>query len=92
MAEAIMTTKRVPKIVEVEQVVLTMTPEEAEAVHNLLWLTESHANNGMGIKDLKDVQDALSAAIQTPNVDRIRYDMGNRYNSHVTIFLTENAN
>lgn len=91
MAEAIMTTKRVPKVVEEERVVLTMTREEAEAVHNLLWLTESAKNSG-SFKALNDVQGALSAAIQFPMVDRIRFDTGNQYNSRVAIWLTENDN
>ena len=84
MAEAIKTTKTV------EHVTLTMTIEEAKAVHNLLWLTESPANRGVAFNALKDVQGALSAAIQVPEVDRIRFDMGNQCNSPVAIFLTEN--
>ena len=91
MAEANVTTKRVPKVVEEERIVLTMTREEAEAVHNLLWLTEFAANTG-SFKALNDVQGALSDAIRTPNVERIRFDTGNRYNSRVAIWLTENDN
>ena len=91
MAEATMATKRVPKIVEEERVVLTMTLEEAKAVHNLLWLTESAANTDT-FKALNEVQGALSDAIQPPNVDRIRFDTGNQYNSRIAIWLTENDN
>ena len=87
MAKATKTTEQVQKVIyeDKDVVTLTMSPEEATAVHSALWLLEMEKANDHYLA-FKGVQDALGAALNFP-ISQFRFDMNNSYNNKSSVYV-----
>ena len=88
MAKATKTTERVEKVIYEDKdiVTLTMSPEEATAVHSALWLLEMVNQNDPNYVAVKDVQNALGLALNFP-IAQFRFDMNNSYNNESSVYI-----
>ena len=89
MAEAIKKTERVEKVAyeDVDVVTLTMSVDEATAVHSALWLIEMERANDRYVA-FKGVQDALGIALHFP-IAQFRFDMDHSYNNGSCVYVYE---
>ena len=88
MAKATKTTERVEKVIHEDKdvVIVTMSPEEAHAVHSALWLIETEKTEDPGFLAMKGVQDAIGAALDFP-VTTFRFDKSSRFNSNISVCI-----
>ena len=89
MAEAIKKTERVEKVAyeDVDVVTLTMSVDEATAVHSALWLIEMERANDRYVA-FKGVQDALGIALDFP-IAQFRFDKDNSFNNGSCVYVYE---
>ena len=88
MAEAIRKTREVEQtIIKTEEsVVLTLSPEEAHTVYDILYLTEAHDVESDTAKHIRSSLLALGTTLNWPD-HNLRVDIGNRDNSDHTIYI-----
>ena len=91
MAEAIKTTREVEQtIIKTEEsVVLTLSPEEAHTIYDILYLTEAHDVESETARHIRSSLIALGTALNWP-IHNLRVDVGNSDNSDHTVYIFEN--
>ena len=87
MAKATKTTEQVQKVIyeDNEVVTVTMSVEEATAVHSALWLIEMEKANDHYLA-FKGVQDALGVALNVPAA-QFRFDVNHSYNNGSSVYI-----
>ena len=89
MAKATKTTEQVQKVIyeDKDVVTVTMSVEEATAVHSALWLIEMEKVSDPYVA-FKGVQDALGVALNFP-IAQFRFDMNHNYNNGSSVYVYE---
>ena len=89
MAKATKTTEQVQKVIyeDKDVVTVTMSVEEATAVHSALWLIEMEKASDPYVA-FKGVQDALGVALNFP-IAQFRFDMDHSYNNGSSVYVYE---
>ena len=87
MAKATKTTEQVQKVIYEDRdvVTVTMSVEEATAVHSALWLIEMEKVSGPYVA-FKGVQDALGVALNFP-ISQFRFDVNHSYNNMSSVYI-----
>lgn len=90
MAEATSTVHVVEKIIKEEEkrIVLTLSPEEARTIYDVLYLTEMRDYNSPSAKNIRSSRLALGTALVWPD-HMLRVDLGHSHNGQHTIYLFE---
>ena len=88
MAKVTKKTEQVQKVVYEDKDVINveMTPEEAAAVHSVLWLIEMETTGNPDYAAIKDLQDALGLALNFP-ISKFRFDKDHRYNNESCVYI-----
>ena len=87
MAKVTKTTEQVQKVIyeDKDVVTVTMSVDEATAVHSALWLIEMAQPNDHYIA-FKGVQDALGVALNFP-ISQFRFDVNHSYNNESSVYI-----
>lgn len=88
MAKATKTTEQVERVIyeNKDVVTVTMSAEEAHAVYSALWLIEMVNTSDPNYVAIKDVQNAIGAALNFP-IAMFRSDKGNSYNNEGSVYI-----
>ena len=88
MAKATKTTERVEKVIyeDKDVVTVTMSVEEATAVHSALWLMEMVNTSDPNYVAIKDVQNAIGVVLNYPTA-KLRFNTNDRYNNMSSVYI-----
>ena len=88
MAKATKQTERVEKVIyeDKDVVTVTMSVDEATAVHSALWLMEMVNQNDPNYIAIKDVQNALGMVLDFPET-KLRFNTNDRYNNTSSVYI-----